>query len=66
MDYLRCSDLPNVVGYKEVEVEDIEEPEETTDEDVNNYIEAVLTQYATQEEIKDREAKSGTQSILIL
>ena len=49
----------SVGGYKEVEVEDIEEPEETTDEDVNNYIEAVLTQYATQEEIKDREAKSG-------
>lgn len=49
----------SVGGYKEVEVEDIDEPEEVTDEDVDSYIEAVLTQYGTQEEIKDRAVADG-------
>lgn len=49
----------SVEGYKEVEVEDVTELEETTDEDIDSYIEAVLMQYATQEEIKDRAVESG-------
>lgn len=49
----------SVDGYKEVEVEDVTELEETTDEDIDSYIEAVLMQYATQEEIKDRAVESG-------
>lgn len=53
------SDYVTVNGYKEVEVDDIEEPDEVTDEDVEQYIEAVLTQYGTTEEIKDRAVESG-------
>lgn len=53
------NDYVSVSGYKEVEVEDIEEPDEVTDERVEEYIEAVLTQYGTQEEITDRAVESG-------
>lgn len=53
------SDYVTVNGYKEVEVDDIEEPDEVTDEDVEQYIEAVLTQYGTTEEITDRAVESG-------
>lgn len=53
------SDYVTVNGYKEVEVDDIEEPGEVTDEDVENYIEAVLTQYGTTEQITDRAVASG-------
>lgn len=53
------SDYVTVNGYKEVEVDDIEEPDEVTDEDVDQYIEAVLTQYGTTEQITDRAVASG-------
>lgn len=53
------SDYVTVGGYREVEVEDIEEPGEVTDEDVDSYIEAVLAQYGTQEEITNRAVESG-------
>lgn len=53
------NDYVTVGGYKGVEVADIEEPEEVTDESVDNYIQAVLAQYATQEEITDRAVESG-------
>ncbi len=49
----------SVGGYKGIEVEDIEEPEEIDDEKVDEYIQAVLSQYSTQEEIKEGEVKSG-------
>lgn len=49
----------SIGGYKGIEVADIEEPEEIDDEKVDEYIESVQSQYATQEEIKDREVKSG-------
>lgn len=49
----------SVGGYKEIEVSDIEEPGEVTDEDVDNYIEGVRNQNATTEEIKDRAVESG-------
>lgn len=48
-----------VGGYKGIEVKDIEEPEEVDDEKVDEYIQAVMTQYSTQEEIKEGEVKSG-------
>lgn len=48
-----------VGGYKGIEIEDIEEPEEVTDEDVENYIDAVLSQYGTLEEITDRAVAEG-------
>lgn len=53
------SDYVTVNGYKEVEVDDIEEPDEVTDEDVDQYIEAVLTQYGMTEQITDRAVESG-------
>lgn len=49
----------SIGGYKGIEVEDIQEPEEVDEEKVDEYIEAVLSQYSTPEEIKDREVKSG-------
>lgn len=49
----------SVGGYKEIEVADIQEPGEITDEDVDNYIEGIRNQNATTEEITDREVKSG-------
>ena len=53
------NEFVEVGGYKEVEVPDVEEPEEITDEDVDNYIQAVLSQYATQENITDRAVETG-------
>lgn len=53
------NDYVSVGGYKEVEVEDIEEPDDVTDEEVEDYIEAVLSQYGTQEEITDRAVEEG-------
>lgn len=47
-----------VGGYKGIEVEDIEEAE-VKDEDVENYINAILAQHATVEQIKDRAAADG-------
>lgn len=52
------NDYVTVGGYKEVEIEDIEEPE-VTDEDVEQYIQSVRSQYATQPEIKDRGVIAG-------
>ncbi len=49
----------SVGGYKEIEVADIDEPGEVSDEDVDNYIETVRSQNATTEEITDRAAESG-------
>lgn len=49
----------SVGGYKEIEVADIQEPGEVTDEDVDNYIEGIRNQNATTEEITDREVQSG-------
>lgn len=49
----------SVGGYKGIEVADIAEPEEVNDEKVEEYIEAVLSQYAAPEEIKDGKIKSG-------
>lgn len=49
----------SVGGYKGIEVEDIEEPEEVDEEKVDEYIQAVLSQYSTQEEITEGEVKAG-------
>ena len=48
-----------VGGYKEVEVPDLTEPEEITEDDVDSYIESVLANNTTKEQITDREVKSG-------
>lgn len=53
------NDYVTVGGYKGVEVDDVEEPDEVTDDDVNNYIEAVRNQYATSEQITDRGVIDG-------
>lgn len=53
------NDYVTVGGYKGIEVDDVEEPAEVTDDDVNNYIEAVRNQYATSEQITDRGVIAG-------
>lgn len=53
------NDYVTVGGYKGVEVDDVEEPDEVTDDDVNNYIDAVRNQYATSEQITDRGVIAG-------
>lgn len=45
--------------YKGVEVEEVEKPEEVTDEDVENTINATLQSNATIKEITDRAVESG-------
>ncbi|MEO2237704.1 trigger factor [Dorea sp. YH-dor226] len=45
--------------YKGVEVEEVEKPEEVTDEDVENTINATLQSNATMKEITDRAVESG-------
>ena len=53
------NDYVTVGGYKGIEVDDVKEPAEVTDDDVNNYIEAVRNQYATSEQITDRGVIAG-------
>lgn len=53
------NDYVTVGGYKGVEVDDVEEPAEVTDDDVDNYIKAVRNQYATSEQITDRGVIAG-------
>ena len=53
------NDYVTVVGYKGIEVDKVDEAEEVTDESVENYINAVLAQNATEEEITDRPVESG-------
>lgn len=48
-----------VGGYKGIEVDDVEEPEEITDDDVDEYINTIRSQYATSEQITDRGVVEG-------
>ena len=55
---LETDDL-KITQYKGVEVDQVEKPEEVTDEDVENSIQSTLESMAESKEITDRAVKDG-------
>lgn len=53
------TDEIKITQYKGVEVDEVEKPEEVTDEDVENSIQSTLESMAEKKEIKDRAVKDG-------
>lgn len=53
------TDALKITQYKGVEVDQVEKPEEVSDEDVDTQIQTILDQQAETKEIKDRAVKDG-------
>lgn len=53
------TDAIKITQYKGVEVDEVEKPDEVTDEDVENSIQTTLESKAESKEIKDRAVKDG-------
>lgn len=53
------NDYVTVTGYKGIEIDAVEDASEVTDEDVQNYIDSILAQNATEETITDRPVQEG-------
>lgn len=53
------TDELKITQYKDVEVEQVSKPEEVTDEDVDNMVQAILESNAVSNEVTDRAVESG-------
>lgn len=53
-----------LTGYKGIEVPAVEDAAEVTDEDVQNYIDSVLSQNATEETVTDRPVQEGDTAVI--